>query len=134
MVQVDVKECKFFTMKTHYGAAACGNDIHAPQSSAPAHPRRSPEQLAEAAAKIRKEIEKQKKASHKPPTGKCSICGEEAGTLAKCDGCGRLICESCGTGILDGRFLCDECYEKDDGASSATAISEIMSRARPNFR
>ena len=45
----------------------------------------------------------------------CSVCHKKNVQLGKCSSCGRLICADCMTETIDGRTLCQECYDSDEG-------------------
>ena len=45
--------------------------------------------------------------------GTCESCNTKA-ELFSCDNCGKAICENCCTHTLNGRTLCEKCYDEDE--------------------
>lgn len=72
----------------------------------------------EVARKLREAQEQEKKEEIFRPSSDlyCHDCGKNDIELLKCSKCGELVCADCMTDTIDGRTLCQSCYEAETPA------------------
>lgn len=66
---------------------------------------------------IAAEEKKQKKVLGPAEGVECSACHKDNVQLVHCDNCGKVCCADCLTDTLDGKTLCQDCYDSEDTPS-----------------